>query len=906
MKRQFHVSIFLLAIALSMFSFMGRNFVPHVSATYVEGSITQDTTWTLVDTPFIVSNNVTVFSNSTLTIEPGVEVKFGGDFSIIVSGRLYANGTGNMIVFTSNNEQPAIGDWKSIRFTGTGKSTLINCYIAYAKDGIVIQNSDVEIESSLINNCQDAITATGGKLKLQNSVVSLSSHSGVNITDCDATITDNMITQNLKNGICITGNGQVTIQNNSILTNVDGILLTGSDASNAYISQNIISANTQSGVKIDATSHNNVTIINNSVSSNYRGFYISSSASMYISNNSISYNTLGFLYDTGNHVAIYNDIYGNEMGMDVSSIATVDAEYNYWGDPSGPCHTMLNPNGRGDPVGGDGTNLDFLFFLTKPVGIINQRPTANLVADKLWVSRNANVMFFGTNSYDPDGRVDKYLFDFGDDTDSGWTTLSVFSHKYSVEGIYFANLRVMDDYGTVSNIVSVTINVVTETTPSLYVNLALSNSSVSEGEQVSVTVYVTNGTASVQGASIIMLSFKEGNFSQSSGSTDINGYFVTNFTAPDVAERTNVRIVARATKNGIQYADGADYKYLQVSPFLSVQITANPQIIKSEETSQITIYVESNEEPVANASVTLSSDEGSLSPQTGTTNLNGIFSVVFTAPQTTTTLNVNMTAVAAKDRYMNGMGRAIITVEPKVLAVEITAAPNVTTISEAKLNVTIHVEYDMVPISGANVTITANDGYFSKNSELTDNYGNVTFIYTAPAVNEQTSVIITAYATMTGYAGTESQLEITVNPRTFYVQIVAPSVESRGTAMVTVIVVCNEDASAVAGATVTMSSTHGNFEIATQTTDSSGACIFTFHAPITNSDLNVTLTANVAKEGYISGGNQATITVLKATSQADGGWIWTLLLILIPVVIVVIVVVLIKLKVIVISGGEET
>lgn len=235
MKRQFHVSIFLLAISLSIFNFMGKNFVPHVSATYVEGSITQDTTWTLVDSPFIVANNVTVFSNSTLTIEPGVEVKFGGDFSIIVSGRLYANGTGNMIVFTSNNEQPAIGDWKSIRFTGTGKSTLINCYIVYAKDGIVTQNSDVEIENSLISNCQNAITATNGKLKLQNSVISLCSYNGINITDCYSTIKDNVIAQNLENGIRITGNGQVTVQNNSILTNVDGILLTGSDASNVYV-----------------------------------------------------------------------------------------------------------------------------------------------------------------------------------------------------------------------------------------------------------------------------------------------------------------------------------------------------------------------------------------------------------------------------------------------------------------------------------------------------------------------------------------------------------------------------------------------------------------------------------------------------------------------------------------------
>ncbi|MEM3458653.1 MAG: right-handed parallel beta-helix repeat-containing protein [Candidatus Bathyarchaeia archaeon] len=907
MKKQSTVLVILLAITLNIFSFIGSNFVSFVNATYVEGNITQDTTWTLVDSPFIVSNNITVYSNATLTIEPGVEVRFGGDFWINVSGRLYANGTGNMIVFTSNKEQPTNEDWSSILFTGTGKSVLVNCHISYAKNAIGVVNSDAEIENCVFSNCQNAITAVNGKLTFKNSVISFGSQNGVNILDCDSTIINNQITQNSENGIYLTGNGQVTIQNNSLLANGNGILLTGSDASNVHISQNIISANTQSGIRIDASTHSNITIINNSIASNHRGFHISTSQSTQITNNSISYNGIGFLYDSGNHIAKWNDIYDNaDYGMTIENDATVIAEYNYWGASNGPYHETLNPTGRGNKVGGNGVNLDFIFFSTKPFGVINQRPTANLAADKLWVPRNADVMFFGTNSYDPDGRVDKYLFDFGDGSNSGWTTLSIFSHKYSAEGIYLANLRVIDDYGALSNVAFVTITVISSTTPQLHVNLELSNSSVSEGEQISVTVYVTNGTAPVQGASVTMLSFKEGNFSQSSGSTNTTGYFITNFTAPDVTERTSVRIVARATKNGIQYADGSDYEYLQVSPFLSVQITANPQIIKSEETSQITIYVESNGEPVANASVTLSSNRESLSPQTGTTNLNGILSAVFTAPQTTTLLNVDITAVATKDRYMSGIGYTTITVEPKVLAVEITAAPNATTISEAKLNVTVHVEYDANPVSGANVTITADGGYFSTSSELTDNYGNVTFFYTAPPVSEQTNIIITAYATATGYAGTESQLEITINPRTFNILIVAPSVESGKTAMVTVIAVCNEDGTSVAGATVTMSSTDGSFEIITQTTDSTGACVFTFNAPITSSNLNVTLTANVVKEGYIPGESQTTITVLKAAPSGDGGWLWTLLLILIPVVIVIIVVVLIKLKIIVISHEEET
>ena len=87
-----------------------------MNATYVEGPITQDTIWTLVDSPFVLSNDVTVYSNATLTIESGVEVRFGGAFSLVVSGKLYANGTDREITFTSNKEQPAVGDWNSIVF----------------------------------------------------------------------------------------------------------------------------------------------------------------------------------------------------------------------------------------------------------------------------------------------------------------------------------------------------------------------------------------------------------------------------------------------------------------------------------------------------------------------------------------------------------------------------------------------------------------------------------------------------------------------------------------------------------------------------------------------------------------------------------------------------------------------
>jgi hypothetical protein len=67
------------------------------------------------------------------------------------------------------------------------------------------------------------------------------------------------------------------------------------------------------------------------------------------------------------------------------------------------------------------------------------------------------------------------------------------------------------------------------------------------------------------------------------------------------------------------------------------------------------------------------------------------------------------------------------------------------------------------------------------------------------------------------------------------------------------------------------------------------------------------MTANVTKDGYIDGGTQTTVTVMKTTPQPEVGWpLTTMLLILIPIVIAVIMVVLIKRKIIVVSVGEES
>ena len=901
---------------VSVFAFMSQSVIPSAKATYVEGAITHDTVWTLVDSPFVVSNDITVYANATLTIEPGVEVRFGGNFSLTVAGRLLANGTISTIAFTSNKEQPVPGDWDTIEFTGAQKSTLIGCFFAYAQNAISVNNGNVEIVNSTISFTQSAVTATGGIFSLQNSTVNLSTVNGINMTNTNAAILNNVITENAGNatesqgnltaslgsGISVTGNGTTYIRGNSIIANGIGVLLTGLQVFNVSIMQNMIAANTMSGIQIDAEDYGNMTILKNNIASNDYGFYILSPKSTYITNNSISYNNIGFLYATGSHTVNYNDIYGNVAGMNVTADAIVDAEYNYWGESSGPYHETLNPNGRGDPVGGDGTSIDFIFFLTKPIDIINSRPTANLQTDKGQALVNDGVMFYGSNSFDSDGRVNRYLFDFGDGDSSGWTTLSLFTHRYSLEGAYSVNLRVMDDYGAVSNPAS-TMIYVSDQSP-LYVSVELSNYTVPEGQQVLVTVYVTNATAAMANTAVTVFSTKGEDFTQPTGQTNASGYFLTTFTTPDVVEITNLRIVATASKSGLGYTDGSDYKYLQVSPVLSVNVTVTPNVIKSNSTAQVEVYVSSGDQPVYNASVGAICDSGNLPLESGNTDLNGILTLAFNAPETTVPMNATITATATKSGYVAGTGQVVVTVEPKILVVTLDAVPGIT-LSGGQLDINVHVEYDATPVMGVNVTLVAEGGNFFLPTGITDITGNATFSFTAPPVNEPTNITITAYATRAGYTQGQNLLLILVNPRTFDIQIMAPMAESGGTTSITVYVTCKEDSAAVSGATVTMSASLGSFDTATKTTDPNGQVTFIFNAPTTSTDLNVAMTSSISKDGYVSSTSQTTVPVSKATSQGGLGWLLTVLLILIPVVIVIIIVVLIKKKVILVSSEDE-
>jgi len=137
-------SFAVIALALTTIGGMAK------ASTDVGGPITTSRTWTLAGSPYIVNSSILIGGDATLTIQPGVEVRFNAGLGITVGsqqfgpGTLKAQGTaGAKIHFHSNVQPQKSGAWARIHFTDFAVDADFDAAGSYLS-GSIIQHAIVE------------------------------------------------------------------------------------------------------------------------------------------------------------------------------------------------------------------------------------------------------------------------------------------------------------------------------------------------------------------------------------------------------------------------------------------------------------------------------------------------------------------------------------------------------------------------------------------------------------------------------------------------------------------------------------------------------------------------------------------------------------------------------------------
>lgn len=290
----------------------------------VSGNITANTTWTLANSPYVVTGSIMVTSPAVLTIEPGVVVKFNPGAALIAStgATLTANGTvAAPIIFTSIKDDSAAGDTNG---DGGATSPAPGDWYRLAIEGQTGPSGAQAAFGSLTN----VIARYGQSTEIRFS---------------KPTVSDSTFTKMSSWALQLdTAPATTWTLDRLTLSDSNYGLYLYNMPSTATVQNSYIRGNTGYGVTCGGTKASKLT--SNSIDYNLT-WGVSGCAGTILRYNSIAHNKPL----TGGNA-------GKSLGV-LSSTGTTDAQYNWWGSTSGPA-----VNGVADTGGGSEVSASFVTY----------------------------------------------------------------------------------------------------------------------------------------------------------------------------------------------------------------------------------------------------------------------------------------------------------------------------------------------------------------------------------------------------------------------------------------------------------------------------------------------------------------------------------------------------------------
>ena len=213
-----------------------------LSQTIISEDITTNTTWDTIGNPYILTNNVSIASGITLTINPGVKIAIPYLKNIYINGTLIAKGTDEDSIRFYGSDPDSSRHGGTIFFYTNNDTSFL--------DHVVIDNLG---ESAGGNDA--SIVIFSSSVTISNSRISGSERNGIHVNgNISPHIINNKIENNVNAGIYIPTISQPVINGNTFINNTKNILIHPESVGLTTITNNNLSV-----VSIIGTTINGVT-----------------------------------------------------------------------------------------------------------------------------------------------------------------------------------------------------------------------------------------------------------------------------------------------------------------------------------------------------------------------------------------------------------------------------------------------------------------------------------------------------------------------------------------------------------------------------------------------------------------------------------------------------------------------
>lgn len=369
--------------------------------TVVTGNITQDTTWTKANSPYIVGQSY-INAGVTLTIEPGVEVRFtsNGWLSTVPGSvsTLIAQGTeAEPIRFTSAAAAPSAGDWNSLYAYLGAVVNLGHCVVEYAGGVAAIQvySSNVTVRDCTVRDnsghgiqlVSAGLTPTFERVTVERSSTAIRQET----IDMQPVYRGLRLRENQVNAVFVAGGNtsrNLTLDSTGV---IEGMLSLGQHYIGAATTLTVTPGSTLSfrnsgwlstvngsaGALIaEGTTSRPIRFTSATtapIAGDWNALYVFAQGTATLRHCVVEYANQG-IYTLSSMTSVqqcqirqnktdgvfvsnatpflrFNQLVGNGFGLrNATPATTVDARANWWGDASGPNHPTNNPAGLGNGV----------------------------------------------------------------------------------------------------------------------------------------------------------------------------------------------------------------------------------------------------------------------------------------------------------------------------------------------------------------------------------------------------------------------------------------------------------------------------------------------------------------------------------------------------------------------------